>query len=123
MYRKDYIRKRKKEANKTKEQVLEVLINEESDYQDYEASDFDLSADEFIYEEFQEKNATSLLNIVTDNLDKDCSDTSDWDEDIDNSPIGKKMELLDDTIDKLEIVSSEEDINTQNMERKPSVGG
>ena len=114
---------KKKEANKTKEQVLEVLINEESDYQDYEASDFDLSADEFIYEEFQEKNATSLLNIVTDNLDKDCSDTSDWDEDIDNSPIGKKMELLDDTIDKLEIVSSEEDINTQHMERKPSVGG
>ena len=52
MYRKDYIRKRKKEANKTKEQVLEVLINEESDFQDYEASDFDLSADEF-NEEFQ----------------------------------------------------------------------
>ena len=56
-------------------------------------------------------------------MDKDCSDTSDWDEDIDNSPIGKKTELPDDTIDKLEIVSSKEDKNTQDMDSKPSVGG
>ena len=40
-------KKKKKEANKLENRSLGVRINEESNFYDYEASDFDLSTDEF----------------------------------------------------------------------------
>ena len=98
---------------------------------DLEASDFDLSADE-IDEELQENKASSLLDIVSGNLDRDCSDGSDMEEDIlkndtnnvndDNNMdqnIEKEKETSEeDDMEKLEIYDSKKP--PQNLSRKKS---
>ena len=127
-----YCRKKKRKGlKKVKEKVDEVVINDDSDFLDLEASDFDLSADE-IDEELQENKASSLLDIVSGNLDRDCSDGSDMEEDIlkndtnnvndDNNMdqnIEKEKETSEeDDMEKLEIYDSKKP--PQNLSRKKS---
>ena len=116
-------KKKRKASKKDEENVQDLICNDESDFQDLEASDFDLSADE-LEDNFKEKYSTSLLDIVTDNLDKDCSDASECEEDDNNNSTDeKKKELQEDQMDKLEIAASDSERNTPNIERKASVGG
>ena len=97
---------------------------------DLEASDFDLSADE-IDEELQENKSSSLLDIVSGNLDKDCSDGSDMEEDIlKNDTNNVNDENMDQNIEKEKETSEEEDMEkleihdskkkSQNLSRKKS---
>ena len=118
--------KKKKNTNKTTENNNEILITEDNDFVDLELSDFELSADEFD-QEYQENNATSLLNIVTDNLDRDCSDTSDWEEDddkaVENISYEKKIALPIDSTEMFATKASDEEPSPAKMGTHPSVGG
>ena len=105
------------------EKADETLVREESDFVDLELPDFDISADEF-GDEYHEKKATSLLNIVTNNIDKDCSDISDWEEDNnianDHKGNGKKVAIPNDDVD---IASSDVEKKNSNVAHQSSLGG
>ena len=111
---------------KEKEIVEEIIINEESDFADLEASDFELSGDDFD-EELQENKSSSLLDIVSDKLDKDCSDGSDMEEDSNNQDFNiekpKDKDKEEDDMEKLEIVTPDSNKINPQFGRKASVGG
>ena len=97
-----------------------------------EASDFDLSADE-LDEDLQENKPSSLLDIVSGNLDKDCSDGSDMDEDNNDNDkdnnhdnamdenIEKQKESEEEDMEKLEIYNSKK--KSPKPDRKASSAG
>jgi hypothetical protein len=117
------LKKKRRIAKQAAEKKNEIKINEESDFQEFEPSDFDLSAGE--YEEANlDYEATSLLNIARDNTDNDFTDTSDWEDYVNKgivvSSVENKPDITEDDGDKLLISSSDvKDV----PEGKPSVGG
>ena len=85
-----YFRQRRKKA--AKDQVAAAYLK----LDEFEFSDFDISADEFEEEEdiYKKDKSSSILNIVSVDIDNDIPSESDWDDE-DEDIEEDEMETVD----------------------------
>ena len=113
------LRKKRRALRKAAEKVDDIQIIEDSDYQEFEPSDFELSGEE-CDEESKDLTTKSLLHVVNNNLDKDFTDTSDCDDDIEDVIVRRSDENKMDDLDALPIPKPNIEKAPQNA---PAVGG